>query len=177
MENAVDALKMAFAVFVFVFAISLALNSFTKSKDAADAILWYTDKTNYYSYVESLNQEKGREVAKDAVIASLFRKQSDTYIIVNISSTEKYIFNYTGVVTEVIGGVSNKVDTNDIAHANYIIDFVNNKLKDSYVFYENIVEVTNKSPLGGEYVVGEDGTKLQVTQGDNKIILTYTVKV
>lgn len=176
MENAVEALKMAFAVFVFVFAISLTLNSFTKAKDAADAILYHTDKTNYYLYVDSLNQEKGREVTKDAITASLFRKQSDTYIIVNISSTEKYIFNYTGIVTEVKNGVETKVDTNEYTQANYIIDFVNKKLQDSYVFYENIVEVTNKSDGKGEYVIGDDGTKLQVIQGANKVIVTYTRK-
>ena len=33
MENAVDALKMAFAVFVFVVALSITMHSFTSAKD------------------------------------------------------------------------------------------------------------------------------------------------
>lgn len=176
MENAVDALKMAFAVFVFVVALSITMHSFTSAKEAADGILWHSDKTNYYEWVESGNQIKGREVSKDAIIASLYKKQTDTFIIVNKSSTEKYIFNYTGKVTEIRSGVKKVIDTNEVANANYLINFVNNKLNDSDTYYENIVEVTNKGSLGGEYITGEDGTKLQITQGENKVIVTYTLK-
>lgn len=185
MENAADALKMAFAVFVFVVAISLTLSSFTKAKDAADAILGYSDKTNYYEWAESSSQEQGREVTKDAIIASLFRKQTDTYIIVNISSSEKYIFTYYGTVTKIKNGTATNFNTKVLPTApNYfdLINFANTTLKDPdkparpYIYYENIVEVTNKSSLGGEYVIGDDGTKIQVTPGDNKIILTYTRK-
>jgi len=61
-------------------------------------------------------------------------------------------------------------------NANYLINFVNNKLNDRDTYYENIVEVTNKGSLGGEYITGDDGTKLQITQGDNKVIVTYTLK-
>ena len=176
MENAVDALKMAFAVFVFVVALSITMHSFTSAKDTADSILWHSDKTNYYEWVESGSQIKGREVSKDAIKASLYKKQSDTFIIVNKSSTEKYIFNYTGKVTEIKGSSKKIIDTNEVANANYLINFVNNKLNDRDTYYENIVEVTNKGSLGGEYVMGDDGTKLQITQGDNKVIVTYTLK-
>ena len=56
------------------------------------------------------------------------------------------------------------------------MNFINETLKDTDVFYENTVEITNKGSLGGEYIVGEDGTKLQITQGRNKVIITYTKK-
>ena len=176
MENAADALKLAFAVFVFVVALSITMHSFTNAKDAADSILWYSDKTNYYEWVESVEQKKGREVSKDAIIASLFKKQTDTFIIINKSSTQKYIFNYTGKVTEIRNGVKTVIDTNEVTNANYLINFVNEQLNDRDTYYENIVEVTNKGSLGGEYVMGDDGTKLQITQGENKVIVTYTRK-
>ena len=83
MENATDALKMMFAVFAFIVALSITLNSLTKTRETADAVLYYSDETNYYDYTDSSDQTKGREVTKDAIIATLFRKQTDTYIIVD----------------------------------------------------------------------------------------------
>ena len=187
MENATDALKMMFAVFAFIIALSIALSSLTKARETADAVLYYSDETNYYDYTESSDQSKGREVGKDAIIATLFRKQTDTYIIVDLQSKNtKYIFNYSGYVTEVNKTNNTVIRTININETgltddgkvkmNYKIDFVNNVLKDNRTYYENISEVTNKGQLGGEYVVAEDGTKLQVVQGDNKVIITYTEK-
>lgn len=181
MENAADALKMAFAVFVFVVAISLTFSSFTKAKEAADAVLWYTDKTNYYQWVESAQQENGREVTRDAIIASLFRKQTDTHIVIIKDSTERYTFSYYGNVTILKGGKETGKKTNvSPSSPDYfnLINFINTDFLGNHgnVYYENIVEVTNKGSLGGEYVIGDDGTKLQVTQGDHKVIVTYTLK-
>lgn len=176
MENAVDALKMMFAVFVFVVAISLTLASFTKAKETADTILSYTDKTNYYTWEESSDQSKGREVKKDVIIAGLFKMQKDTYITIVKSPTIKYIFTPYGRVTEVNGSRTTNIDLNAKENANYVINFINNQLGNSDIYYENIVDVTNKSSLGGEYEIAEDGTKLQITKGDNKVMVMYTKK-
>lgn len=46
MENVTDALKMAFAIFIFIFALSLAFSTITKAKEVADIVLWANDKTN-----------------------------------------------------------------------------------------------------------------------------------
>lgn len=176
MENAVDALKMAFGVFAFILALSIALMSLTRVKETADAVLWNADKTNYYSWAEGTDQSAGRKVGKDTIIASLYRKQADTYVIVIIGNT-KYIFNITtGVVAEVNRATNTllrQIDTNEVANMTYLISFINNTLP-SGSYYENVSEVTNQGMLGGEYIVAEDGTKLQITQGDNKVIVTYT---
>jgi len=50
MENASDALKMAFAIFVFVIALTIVFSLITKVKETADAILLNSDKTNYYEW-------------------------------------------------------------------------------------------------------------------------------
>lgn len=187
MENATDALKMMFAVFAFIIALSIALTSLSKAKETADAVLYYSDETNYYEWTESSNQTQGREVGKDAIIATLFRKQTDTYIIVDLKSqNRKYIFNFLGYVTEINRATNTVIRTINITETgltddgkvkmNYKIDFVNNTLKENKTYYENISEVTNKGQLGGEYVIAEDGTKLQVVQGDSKVIITYTEK-
>lgn len=178
MDNAADALKMAFGVFAFILALSIALASLTKAKETADTVLWHADKTNYYSWAEGTNQTAGRKVGKDTIIASLYRKQSDTYIIVIIGNV-KYVFNSATGVVEEINRITNTlirptINTNDVANMGYLINFINTKLDANKTYYENVSEVTNQGMLGGEYIVAEDGTKLQITQGDSKVIVTYT---
>ena len=70
MENATDALKMAFAVFVFVIALSTVFSLMTKTKEVADTVLWYSDKTNYYDLTDEKTDE-GRIVGEDTVISAL----------------------------------------------------------------------------------------------------------
>lgn len=50
MENAADALKMAFAVFVFIIALSIVFSLIGNVKETADTVLYYADKTNYYEW-------------------------------------------------------------------------------------------------------------------------------
>ena len=50
MENATDALKMAFAIFVFIISLSIVFSLISHAKETADKILFYSDKTNYYNW-------------------------------------------------------------------------------------------------------------------------------
>lgn len=52
MENAVDALKIAFAVMVFTIALSVAMATFSQARETSEAVLFMNDKTNYYNYDE-----------------------------------------------------------------------------------------------------------------------------
>ena len=52
MENAVDALKIAFAVFIFVVALSLAMFMFTQARETADIVLSSSDVTEFMDYIE-----------------------------------------------------------------------------------------------------------------------------
>lgn len=60
MENAADALKMAFAIFVFIVALSIVFSLIGKVKETADAVLANSDKTNYYAhtYGENVKERK-----------------------------------------------------------------------------------------------------------------------
>lgn len=58
MENASDALKIAFAVFVFIIALSIVFSLISKVKETADAILVYSDKTTYYDWIEGDLEER-----------------------------------------------------------------------------------------------------------------------
>ena len=66
MENASDALKMAFAIFVFIVALSIIFALMTQIKDTADKVLWSSDKTNYYEWATETT-ENGRLVDGSSV--------------------------------------------------------------------------------------------------------------
>ena len=57
MENAIEALEMAFAMFVFVIAISIALILFGQVKKTSDAISVLEDDSRYLEYVKEINTD------------------------------------------------------------------------------------------------------------------------
>lgn len=111
MENAVDALKIAFAVFVFVMALTISITSFTNVKAAADAILYTRDETNYYEYEGAIGKAaENRIVGLETVIPTLFRYYKENYTVVfkqaNYNETtgeisnEKYLYVYESLTNQ-----------------------------------------------------------------------------
>lgn len=83
MENAVDALKMAFAVFVFVMALTVSIVFFGKIKATSDYILYSKDETNYYNYQGAVGKaSENRIVGLETVIPTLFRYYMENYTVV-----------------------------------------------------------------------------------------------
>ena len=52
MENAVDALKLAFGVFVFLLGLSILFNMSSLARETSRILISESDKTNYYVYKE-----------------------------------------------------------------------------------------------------------------------------
>lgn len=83
MENAVDALKMAFAVMVFVMALSVSMFAFNNVKDVADIVLYTQDETNYYEYQEAKGKAaENRIVGLETIIPTLFKYYNENYTVV-----------------------------------------------------------------------------------------------
>lgn len=92
MENAVDALKMAFAVIVFVLALTVGIAVFTQARTASDVILQGQDSTEYYEYVKAgiYDDETGqwistgdtRIVGIETVIPTLYRYYKENYTVI-----------------------------------------------------------------------------------------------
>ena len=84
MENAVDALKMAGAVILFVLAISVAIVSFGQAREAADTILDYKDRETVYIdgnlYYKTTGTE--RTVGLETIIPTIYRAYIENYKIV-----------------------------------------------------------------------------------------------
>ena len=91
MENATDALKMAAAVLIFVGALSLAIMSFSKARQAATNML---DKEKAFTYYDlGDNYTKNREVSIDTVIANLYSYKNTRTTILFYTATDKELNN------------------------------------------------------------------------------------
>lgn len=151
MENATDALKMAFAIFMFIVALTIAFSLLTKAKATSDTVLWYSDKTNYYSW-DTGTIDNGRVVGEDTVISTLQScKRNLIYVTIKNKSGE-IIEKFTP---------SGTID---------IESFINENLRQGKTYYENISEITT----GGKYKVGNDGTKTVVYPATTRTYVTYT---
>lgn len=83
MENAVEALKMAFAVMVFVMALSVSMFAFNNVKDVADIVLYTQDETNYYEYQEAKGKAaENRIVGLETIIPTLYKYYNENYTVV-----------------------------------------------------------------------------------------------
>ena len=82
MENAVDALKMAAAVLVFVSAISIAINSFTEVRVTATTILNNKDREYDYTYVETNNNGTERIVGLESIVPTIYKAYKENYKII-----------------------------------------------------------------------------------------------
>ncbi len=82
MENAVEALKMAFAVMAFVIALSVSMISFNKVKKVSDIVLYTKDETNYYEYQEAKGKAaENRIVGLETIIPTLYKYYNENYTI------------------------------------------------------------------------------------------------
>lgn len=82
MENAADALKMAFGVLVFVLALSISILSFGEARKTADIIISYQDRENDYIYYEYDAGKKNRSVGIETIVPSLARLKVERYRVV-----------------------------------------------------------------------------------------------
>ena len=159
MENAVDALKIAFAVFIFVLSLSIAFMAFSQAAQTSNKMLFASDPTTDYRYT-GVVQPKGRIVTADVVISSLYRyyKESIVVNIVNSSGTDTFNTATDGL---------NSQERRKQRVEEYIKDTLGKDVK----YLETFQEVTKN----GKYAVGEDGTVITEEAGQTSIYITYTI--
>lgn len=102
MENATEALQMAFGVLVFVIALSISINAFGEARRTSQVLLDYTDREYDYTYVKD-NQTTKRIVRAETIIPSIYKAYKENYKIVfkNIGDN--------GLYKKVINGVSKDI--------------------------------------------------------------------
>lgn len=84
MENAVRALEYAFAMLIFVIALSVSLNLLIKAKTTGDIIFDSIDKTTFYESATLTENEinaNGKIVSIEKIIPTLYRDYKENYVI------------------------------------------------------------------------------------------------
>lgn len=109
MENAVDALKIAFAVFVFVMALSLAMYMFTQARETADIVLASSDITEFMDYTTIESVQEGityegtdRIVGLETIIPTLYRYYKENYTVIFLDSDGSPMELYTTQTNEIL---------------------------------------------------------------------------
>lgn len=161
MENAVDALKIAFAVFIFVLSLSIAFMAFSQAAQTSNKMLFASDPTNYYRYTGKV-PENGRIVTADVVISSLYRYYKES-IVVNIA-------NDSGIIQETFNTATDGLNSQE-ARKQRVEGYVLGTLGKNVKYLETFQEVTKN----GKYAVGEDGTVITEEAGQTSIYITYTI--
>lgn len=156
MENASDALLMAFAVLIFIIALSVTLTTLSQAKSTADIVLFYSDRENFQpmmQYDSNEYKDGGRDVGVDTVIATIARCAKEKFSVKIIDEGEIYNFEYD-IQTEV--QIKEEIQR-------FLLNHKGN------IYRETYVEVTTS----GTTYTGTDGTKLEENVG-KKIYITYT---
>jgi hypothetical protein len=80
MENATQALQMAFSVLVFVVALSISIAMFGRANTALTNIINYNNNRTLYTYVES--SSANRTVGVETIVPAMYRAYKENYRIV-----------------------------------------------------------------------------------------------
>ena len=162
MENAVDALKIAFAVFIFVLSLSIAFMAFSQAAQTSNKMLFASDPTNYYRYTGKV-PENGRIVTADVVISSLYRYYKES-IVVNIA------YN-SGIIQETFNTATDGLNSQE-KRKEKVEEYVKKTTFDKSAKYQETFQEVTKN---GKYAVGEDGTVITEEAGQTSIYITYTI--
>jgi len=149
MENATDALKMAFAIFVFVMALSIVFSLISKIKETAEIVIANTDDTNYYEWMKG-DLKHGRDVGAETVTAAIYNCKKDLTYVTVTKEGETKIFLPSSTEEEISEGIKTYMNAGG-------------------KYKERVVEVTT----GGEYIMADDGTKLTETPGKTKVYIIF----
>lgn len=105
MENAVDALKMAFAVFIFSFALVLAVITVGQARATSDAVLVMTDKTNDYEYIsnsDNNSQNYERIVGFETILPVIYRYAKEQYAVTIVKNDGTPIVRYDLYIEDIM---------------------------------------------------------------------------
>lgn len=85
MENATDALKMAFAVMIFVIALTVSIVMFSQLNQTSKLVLSGSDSTKFYEYEEATD-ERNRIVGLETIIPTLYKYYKENYTVLFLES-------------------------------------------------------------------------------------------
>ena len=97
MENAVEALKMAGFMLLFIIALSITMITLTQAKTTADALVKNQDRQQSYQYIEvtgDLSKSLSRTVTLADIIPTLYRYAQEDYAVQFYTSSGSPLYIY-----------------------------------------------------------------------------------
>lgn len=94
MEDAVQALRMAFAVIVFILAITCTFAMINRAKATAEVVFYAQDVTNFYQKVEGIEKSdlsSERTVGVETLIPTLYRYYKENFAVRILDETGKLL--------------------------------------------------------------------------------------
>lgn len=105
MENAVSALKIAFAIFVFVLGLTILFGMAGQAREVSRVLIAEADKTTYYEYYRgddpSIDDNGNRIVEFKEIIPALYRYSEENYAVTIIDASGNIVARFD-LDTEVI---------------------------------------------------------------------------
>ena len=93
MENAVDALKMAAAVLVFITALAVGISSFSLARQTSDMLIAYADRETVTQYTQDTG-DTTRIVGIETIVPTIYRAFKENYKILFYDSDGNQIELY-----------------------------------------------------------------------------------
>ena len=95
MENGVEAIRMGFSMFIFALALTTAMYIFSICGNTAQAIVYYTDESNFYDNISLATPDPNtittsRYVGFDTVIPTLYRYYKENFCVKIYDKTDIY---------------------------------------------------------------------------------------
>lgn len=199
MENAAEALKIAFGYMMFVLALTVSISSFSQARETIDAIITIKDRETEYTYVEAQNK---KIVGIETIIPTMYKAYNENFRIVFLqykdstkTDTKPYplyysVDKYTGIATEI-----NYIDLEQevfastqeaIEHLNILLDKKENSpdiYKNQFKYRDGLyVELKNKKfeEILGEYYLEDSqaGHETDTTEANKtkKRVITYILQ-
>ena len=176
MENAVEALKIAFAVMMFVVALSLSISSLSQASSTVDAISKLNDRETEYTYVIPTNSN--RIVGVETVVPSMYKAYQEKFDIYFYKSdgTEFPIYEKTDESGNTIG--VNYIDGSEVfANSKQIVLHLDKILREEDLYEEGLyAELKGKKfeeKLGEYYITENENTPDAMKI--KKRVITYTI--
>lgn len=97
MENAVEALKMAGFMLLFIIALSITMITLTQAKTTADSLVKNQDRQQSYQYIEvtgDLSKLLSRTVTLADIIPTLYRYAQEDYAVQFYTSSGSPLYIY-----------------------------------------------------------------------------------
>ena len=156
MENAVEALKMAFAVLVLIMALSLSIMTFSEARQAADFVLQSADPTAYYDY-NAVGQEN-RIVGLETVIPTLYKYAVENYTIVFKKASSGQIDTTTGKLKVNYDSLNQlTIYTTKTNQNNWSEDYTNSTLNDGKDI--SVFDLNEEQQRGEQWTISRDAIK------------------